>query len=605
MSWRCALLLLVAALLGGCAALPALAPPAADGAASAPAAPTLRVEVDAPAPLDELLQRHLDLARLSSLGGGERIEDAELARLLSAAPAQARELLQTEGYFSAEVEARREAGGVRVQVRPGERVRVGRLDIELQGELQQRAEAAEPAAQALVARLRRAWPLAPGTAFRNPAWSDAKAELLARLRAGGYAAAAWVGTSADVDPATRQVRLFLVVDSGPLFLSGPLMVEGLEHHDRQTVQHLAGFGPGTPLTEALLLDFQDRLRESGLFDAIAVTFEPDAAQAGATPVRVRLKESPRQVWTFGVGFSDDAGPRASVEHLHRRLFGLPLVSRNKLEWGRSRQAWDGEISTHPLQRQYRWLLGGTVERQEGEDDIVLSQKLRFGRSQATPRIDRFLFGEAERSSRRNLAAGTESTELAVSGNFHGVWRQLDSPLLPTEGWSLSLQGGVGRAHGTDSASGWFGRVYGRFTGYWPLPGGWFGQARLELGQVLRPDGVAVPDSQQFRAGGEDSVRGYAYRSLGPIVDGAVDSGDALATVSVEVARPISRRLPSVWGAVFVDAGRAAGSFRDFDAALGAGVGLRWRSPVGPLKLDLAWGEELRSWRLHFSVGVTF
>lgn len=594
-------LLLAAALLGGCAALQ---PPPSPEPGQVPVSP-LRVTVEAPDPLDELLQRHLDLARLSTFTGSERVEEAELARLLAAAPAQARELLQTEGYFDARVEASRDGDAVTVRVRPGERVRIGRLDIELQGELQERAERADATAQALVAQLRRSWPLPPGTPFRNPAWADAKAALLARLRAGGYAAAAWIGTAAEVDPATRQVRLFLVVDSGPLFLSGPLVVEGLEHHDERTVRNLAGFGAGTPLTEALLLDFQDRLRESGLFDAIAVTFEPETALAGATPVRVRLRESPRQVWTLGIGFSDDSGPRASVEHLHRRLFGLPLVSRNKAEWGRTRQAWDGEISTHPLQRQYRWLVGGTVERQEGEDDLVLAQKLRVGRAQATPRIDRFVFAEAERSSRRNLVLGTESTELAVSGNFHGVWRRLDSPLLPTEGWSLSLQGGVGRAHGTDSASGWFGRAYGRLTGYLPLPGGWFGQARLELGQVLRPDGVAVPDSQQFRAGGEDSVRGYAYRSLGPVVDGAVDSGDALATVSVELARPILRSLPSVWGAVFVDAGRAAASFRDFDAAVGAGLGLRWRSPVGPLKVDLAWGEELRSWRLHFSVGVTF
>lgn len=594
-------LLLSAALLGGCAAL---GPPTPADPGRLPVSP-LRVTVEAPGALDELLQRHLDIARLSEFTGSERVEEAELARLLAAAPAQARELLQTEGYFDAQVDTLRDGDAVRVRVRPGERVRVGRLDIELQGELQERAERADAAAQALVAQLRRNWPLPPGAAFRNPAWSDAKAALLARLRAGGYAAASWIGTSAEVDPATRQVRLFLVVDAGPLFQSGPLVVEGLEHHDERTVRNLAGFGAGTPLTEALLLDFQDRLRESGLFDAISVTFEPEPALAGATPVRVRLRESPRQVWTLGLGFSDDSGPRASVEHLHRRLFGLPLVSRNKAEWGRTRQAWDGEISTHPLQRQYRWLVGGTIERQEGEDDLVLAQKLRVGRAQATPRIDRFVFAEAERSSRRNLVLGTESTELAVSGNFHGVWRRLDSPLLPTEGWSLSLQGGVGRAHGTDSASGWFARAYGRLTGYLPLPGGWFGQARLELGQVLRPDGVAVPDSQQFRAGGEDSVRGYAYRSLGPVVDGAVDSGDALATVSVELARPILRRLPSVWGAVFVDAGRAAASFRNFDAAVGTGVGLRWRSPVGPLKVDLAWGEELRSWRLHFSVGVTF
>jgi translocation and assembly module TamA len=402
-----------------------------------------------------------------------------------------------------------------------------------------------------------------------------------------------------------------VADSGPLFLSGPLIVEGLQVHDEATIRHLAGFGPGKVLSESLLLDFQDRLRLAGLFDSVAVTFEPDTALAASTPVRVRLRESPRQVWTLGAGFSANVGPRASVEHLHRRLFGYPLVARNKAEWARLRQAWDGEISTHPLARQYRWLVGGAVERLESDDDIVLSQRLRFGRTQGTPRIDRLAFVEAERSSRRNLAAalntpGTaDSTDLAVSANFHAVWRRLDNPILPTRGWTLSLQGGAGRAHSTDGDSGYFTRVYGRLTGYWPLPGGWYSQGRIEAGRVFRPDTVNVPDSQQFRAGGDDSVRGYGYRSLGPLVDGAVDSGDVLATASFELARPISRRLPDVWGAVFIDAGRAADSFSGFDPALGAGIGVRWRSPVGPLRLDWAYGQEVGKARIHFSVGIAF
>ncbi|MBT9488967.1 MAG: BamA/TamA family outer membrane protein [Rubrivivax sp.] len=604
------LILLLAALASGCAMLPGLGAPAADG--TAPPAPLpvspVKVTVDAPGDLAELLQRHLDIARLATLVGDDRIAESELARLLAAAPAQAAQLLQTEGFFDPEVTLQRDGDRVRVNVKPGARARIGRFDLELQGELQDRIDKGETQALALAGRLRAGWDLPVGAAFRNGPWNDTKAELLTQLRAAGYASASWIGTAADVDTTTRQVRIFLVADSGPLYRSGPLVVGGLQHHDQSTVQHLAGFAPGTPLSETLLLDFQDRLRLAGLFDAVAVTFEPDPALAGATPVLVRLRESPRQVWTLGVGYSANVGPRASVEHLHRRLFGRPLVARNKLEWAQLRQAWDGEISTHPLERQYRWLLGGAIERLQSDDDIVLSQRLRFGRTQSTPRIDRLVYLEAERASTEYLGAARtlpDATELAISGNFHGVWRRLDNPILPTQGWTLSLQTGLGRAHSTNGASGYFSRLYGRITGYTPLPGGWYGQARLEVGQVFRPDGVAVPDSQQFRAGGDDSVRGYGYRSLGPIVDGAVDSGDALATASIELARPLLRRLPSVWGAVFIDAGRAASSFQGFDPAIGAGIGLRWRSPVGPLKIDWAYGEEVRKARIHFSVGIAF
>ena len=78
------------------------------------------------------------------------------------------------------------------------------------------------------------------------------------------------------------------------------------------------------------------------------------------------------------------------------------------------------------------------------------------------------------------------------------------------------------------------------------------------------------------------------------------------TTSLELARPLAASLPSLWGAVFVDAGRAANDWPDVGhPALGLGVGLRWRSPVGPLRLDWAWGREVHRARLHFSVGIAF
>jgi translocation and assembly module TamA len=595
--------LALALMVSGCAMLQ----PSPDAATGTAFAPPLRLTVRAPDDLQALLQRHLDLARLGELAGAERIDDNELARLVAAAPAQAQELLETEGYFDARIDLRRDGDSVVMTVQPGQRARIGRIDIEVQGDLQDQADNGDADALALLASLRRNWALPVGRGFRNLDWNDAKAELLTRLRGAGYASATWSGTAADIDTVKRSVRVFIVADSGPLFRSGGLQVEGLESHDEATVRNLAGFDAGTPLTEALLLDFQDRLRQSGLFDSVSVSFEPEIALAAATPVRVRLREAPRQVWTLGAGVSANTGPRVSVEHLHRRPFGLAAVLRNKVEWGRLRRAWDGEISTHPLERQYRWLLGGAVERLESSDDIVLAQRLRLGRAQNLPDIDRLAFVEVERSRRQNLiasATAADSDDIALSANFHGVWRRLDSAILPTDGLTLSLQGGLGTAHSVGGASGGFVRAYGRLTAYRPL-GSWFGQARLELGQLFRPSGISVPDSQQFRAGGDDSVRGYAYRSLGPLVDGAVDSGDALFTASVELARPISPRLPSVWGAVFVDAGNAAPSFAALQPAYGVGVGVRWRSPVGPLRLDWAYGVEDRRGRLHFSVGIAF
>lgn len=628
MTWRRAAgpaALLALLLCSGCAMLtpaPAPDPSRAAGSAPGPAAtvpvddeqrlPTLgvQVEIDAPPELKTLLERHLDLVRLDGLTRDD-IDDTEWSRLIDATPAQVAELLQTEGYFTPQVTLERAPGRaagqpdlVRLRVEPGSRAGISRVTIEVAGEIERGTAAGESHATGTVAALRQEWGLPRGSDFRNAAWSEAKANALARLRAAGYATAAWLGTAADVDVARNEVRLFLVADSGPLFRYGELQIEGLVVQDARTVSNLLAAARGAPVTETLLLDFQDRLAGSGLFESVNVTLDPDPAQAAAARIVARLRESPLQVYTFGIGFSSNNGPRASVEHAWRRVFGWAASARNKAEWGARRQAWEGELSSHPGEGLYRNLIGGAIENLESDSDTVLSQRLRIGRTQDTQRVERLYFVEAERSQRRAVN-DVRTNAFALSFNYHGVWRVLDSALLPTEGFTLAGQAGVGRSHGTDARSGAFTRAYGRFNGYLPLGRSWFGQARLEVGQVFLRENMVVPESQKWRAGGDDSVRGYAYRSLGPQVNGVVGGGIALLTGSVELATPIVARLPSLWGAVFVDGGNAADSFRTLEPVLGLGVGVRWRSPVGPLRLDWAWGRETRRARLHFSVGIAF
>ena len=574
--------------------------------------PTLGVtiEIDAPAPLKALLERHLDLVRLGSLER-EDIDDTEWARLIDAAPIQVRKLLQTEGYFSPQVSTSRKPGRgagepdlVRLTVLPGLRARISRLTLEVEGELERAAAAGDAYAVATLARWRNAWGLPQGSDFRNEAWSSAKSVALARLRAAGFASAAWSGTGAEVDVERNEVQLFLVAESGPLFRLGSLQIEGLVAQDVQTVRNLSYAKRGVPVTETLLLDFQERLQKSGLFEGASVTLDPDPAQAQQAAVVVRLREAPLQLYTFGVGISANTGERASVEHMYRRVFGLPASSRIKVEVGRKRQAWDAEISGRPDERLYKNLVGGAVERLVSDTDVVLSQSVRVGRSQDTQRLERLFYIGAERSSRR-INAGGRLDASAISLNFNAGWRDLDSIVLPTQGQTLAVQLGVGRSDGTGAQAGLFTRAYGRLTLYRPLGRTWYGQARLELGQVFMGSGMVVPEALKWRAGSDESVRGYTYRSLGPLVGGAVGGGLSLATASVELARPFLDSMPALWGAVFIDAGNAAERFSELKPVYGLGAGVRWRSPIGPLRVDLAYGTETRKFRLHFSVGIAF
>ncbi|MBT9596388.1 MAG: BamA/TamA family outer membrane protein [Vitreoscilla sp.] len=612
----------------------------AQDAEATPRAPVL--SITAPDDLRGLLQRHLDLARAiadqnaaaapaqAPAGSASaplstiEITEVEWSRLIAAAPAQARSLVQAEGYFAAKAHVERDGAEVRLTLEPGPAARVRSVVLDSQGELGEAVERGDPAASALLRSLQAAWPLGPGAHFRNGDWSAAKNALIARLRAEGYASATWSGTAAEIGEAEAgaapQVRIFVVADSGPLYRAGPpeqIAVSGLVHHGVDRVRALAGLAEGAPLSETRLLDYQERLLRTGLFDQAAVSLDPDAALAGQARVLVQLKEAALQGATLGVGYSANTGPRATAEYVHRRAFGFAATARNKVEYGRDRQAWDGEISTHPNAAMQRFLLGGTYELLKTDTDQVISQRARIGRSEDLPGLERLAYTEFERANECELVNEHTAncvTLRAVSLNLHHTWRRLDNAVLPTRGYALNLQVGGGQATGTADwkapedrpRTGPFGRLYGRATGYLPLGQDWHAEGRLELGGVLTRASILVPDSQRFRAGGDDSVRGYPYRTLAPLTDkGAVTGGRLLFTASAEVAHPVSRNMPSVWWASFIDAGRAADSVQDLKPALGYGVGVRWRSPVGPLKLDWAWGQELKASRIHLSVGIAF
>lgn len=603
--------------LTGCglfSAKPDAAAPEDTATTTGPAAYDLAIE--APGDLKRLLNTHLDLARFQKLPAADAINPADLNRLVQAAPAQVRALLETEGYFNPQVSVKKQGAAgelpsVQVTVQSGPRTTVQKTDLTVTGDLNTAAQAGNAKASALVLRLRQTWKLGPGEPFRQGAWGDAKTSTLGTARAEGYAAANWASTAAEVDAPANTVKIQLALDSGPLFRFGNTTVEGLQRYSPQAVQNLRTYQPGTPYTEKLLLDFQERLQRANLFESAVLEINPDPAVAEATPVTVRVRELPKNQAELGLGYSDSTGQRVSVEHTNRRLFdrsffGTDITARNKLELGRDRQSLETDLNTHPLEGGWRNLVAARLQREVLEGSTVRSTRLRAGRAIESERVDRLFFLEG-------TTAATDSTnatipdrlDRAVTANVHVTLRRLDSVLLPTQGYALHGEFGSGYAFSNVAGNGPFARAYGRVNAYQPLGGQWLGSARLEAGQVFARSGIGVPDTLQFRAGGDESVRGYTYQALGPLVNGTVTSGRVLLTGSVEAAHVIVPSIPALLGAVFIDAGSAANDFGSLRPVLGYGAGVRFRSPVGPLRLDLAYADKLKQFRLHFGVGVTF
>lgn len=623
---RHGLALLIAACLLGCANLrqdlPHEPPPntpmaqaAEPAAAAAPAQAasglatvSYRVEVQAPAELRTLLLTYLDLARFQNAPQTEGITNAELIRLAAASPSQARSLLETEGYFNAEIGVTRidppdDTPLITLNVAPGPRAAIGEWELNIEGELQQRIDAGDKDAIELIERLRERWPLDHGKPFSQSAWNSAKNGTLAQLRAEGYAAAHAGESTAHIDAKTNVATLVVELVSGPLFILGELHIEGLKRYSEEGIRNVADFGPGTPYSEKRLYDYQERLGKLNLFNSVSVSIEPDESQAKAVPVTVRVTEQLPQHAVAGVGFSDNTRERITLEHRHLRPFGFPVQMRNKIELGRTLRSWEGELLTDPGDAQYRKLLAGGITRLDTDSDSTFSWKVRAGRTLYTERIERLIFAELLNATVTNALG--EFTSRALSMNYNWIWRDVDDIILPTRGLTSVIQGGVGFARSDSAENGPFARFYTRNTLYWPLPWSWYTQARVEFGEVYARQNVGIPDTLLFRAGGDDSVRGYGYRDLGPRTNGVLTSGRQLLTASFEIARPFSARRPAVWWAAFIDAGNATDGWADYEPVLGYGLGVRWRSPVGPLRIDWAYGQEVHKARLHFSVGIAF
>ena len=184
-------------------------------------------------------------------------------------------------------------------------------------------------------------------------------------------------------------------------------------------------------------------------------------------------------------------------------------------------------------------------------------------------------------------------------------RRLDSPVDPRRGYTISAQlSGAREGLATDET---FIRFHTRAMRFFPMPetSRWRNGTLIALGEIGlvntdNPD--EIPTENLFRTGGGRTVRGYRYLSLGVPEDGSVIGGRYLFVASLEY----QHRMTDLYSlAAFVDVGDAADSRSAIDPKLGYGLGVRFRTPVGPINLDLAYGQEIERWRAHFSVGYAF
>jgi translocation and assembly module TamA len=508
-------------------------------------------------------------------------------------PAAVRPALEAFGYYDARLRARRTAATadcwtVELGIEPGTPVTVRDAAIELEGEA-----AEDTAMRALVA----AFPLPSGSTLHHGLLRDFKSRLAALARERGYFDARFTEERLDVYVREHAADLALTFDSGRRYAFGEVTF-GTDALRPDVLASFVPFEPGDPYDAGLVADLQRALTASEYFVRARVSPQFDAAEGGVIPIEVDAEPAEPKSSAIGVGFSTDDGPRFSYsrENVRRNLAGHRYELDVLLSAVRQNATFDYRMPIGDPLRDW-WGLRAGVERED--IDAGVGSVIRLGpyrvHAEGDRSVTRFVDLLVERDQ---IGGGTLDTKLVLPGiSWARSFR--DDLVRPREGYRLSY----GVALGVGDVE----LVQSDLRAKWVTALPW--EARVILrgraGVILEDNAFdRVPLSLRFFSGGDNSVRGYDYESLGPRnAAGELIGGNRVFEASVEYEHPVTES----WSvAAFVDTGNAfLGS--DFELRTGAGIGARWFTPIGPIRLDVAWpvntafGEDDGP-RLHISLG---
>lgn len=576
------------------------------------------LEVIGPDAERDYLARHLEIQRYREV---DDLGASELSRLMVAAEGNARELLATLGYFAPTLtlelketpDSAKAPRQVVVTVVPGEPSRVSTVQIEFAGPITADA-AADAAAEPQRDGIRTNWSLRAGQPFTQQAWDNAKAVALRNLTAKRFPTGSIALSRADVDADRSEARLGLTLQSGPAYRFGLLQVNGSERYDADAARRIARLPTGADYDQQKLLDAQQRLASSGYYDSVFLTLDTESGNPLAAPVTAQLREAPLQKVVLGAGFTTDSGPRLSVDHIHNRMPLLGWRAVSKLSLDREVQSLGSEWNAIPGDNGWRWFGGGGLKRETAGSYDVDSGRLRGGVGKAGDRIDRSYFLQYDYAQNRGINAPPSASALSLNWGWTG--RYFDDNSAPTRGHGLALELGAGYTLTGERLP--FVRSYARWLGIVPIGAADSEasrqarrsrlQLRLEGGVVSAKESAQIPSTLMYLTGGDTTVRGYSYRQIGTVrADGSTVAGRYLAVASVEWQRPVvyQDKLTDWESVVFIDAGAVADKPAELKAKVGVGVGARWRSPVGPVQADVAYGVDTKKLRLHLRLGFTF
>jgi translocation and assembly module TamA len=534
------------------------------------------------------VRRRLSLAQLS----GRQLGEQRLDYLLLETEREVRQALEPYGYFSPQIRITPPAGGdgaLLIEVSLDEPVRVRRSEIVVSG-----AGGEDPVLRGAVTN----FAPAPGAVFDQVQYETSKARINRGLADRGYFDAEFDTHRVEVLRAERAADIALGWSSGRRYALGPVEYSQLPAPilDQSVLDKIITWKAGTPFEQARLDELRESISRLDYFSGIDIAPDPARAQDGVVPVQITLTPAKRSIYTAGAsyGSTNGAGVRLGLERRYLNARGHKALA--EIDWAQRRKAAGAQYRVPAFAWIEGWYALG-LNFVDEQTDYIDNRRADFMLSRSGEINDKWSVVAAVHALRERWAYTAEDDgdpatppvyqyATVLYPEFSGEYINVDQRLAPRRGWggSALVRAGVGGV-GSDET---FVQLHAHLRWFKGLGSDSRLLLRGELGHTFADDLSLLPPTLRFHAGGDRSIRGYGWREVGPRVGVPGDEFPIGASKVVTASVEYERYFGGPWGAaVFVDTGSA---FDDKpDLRTGVGVGLRWRSPVGPLRIDLAHG----------------
>jgi translocation and assembly module TamA len=507
---------------------------------------------------------------------------------------QAREALEPFGFYQPSIRSELTTGAdcwrATLEIDPGEPTRYRNVDIVIMG---------AAASDAAFDNLPRREALQAGEPLRHADYDALKRQLQTLAADRGYLEAGFPESRLEIWPDEAAADVTLHFESGPRYRFGDILIEQ-SFLDPAIAHAYIDLEPGTWYDSAELARAYRDLTTSAYFGAIDIA--PDLAEAkdGRVPIRISLQPGIRIEYTVGVGASTDTGARLRAGFRNNRLNSGGHRLMSDVYVSSVRQGATGEYRIPREDPRREWLSVAAAVSNE-ETDTFDSEEQRIGLRWTRVMTETWLRTLSLDLSNESfdIADDVRTSRFIVPGIAFDQ-KIADHDIFPSRGRRLGVE-----LRGTDEALGsTTSYVQAVMWARWIRSIGSKNRIllRLDAGATSSRDFSLLPPSVRFFAGGDQSVRGYDYESLGPQdAEGNVVGGSNLLVASAEYERHL---FGNFYGAAFVDAGNAFDN-TDFDPETGVGLGLKWRSPLGLVRVYLGYPvtADDRSVRFHLRLGA--